>query len=103
VEQLPQGQRCLGARNQRPAPQVPHERKARRQPRPSRGVGLRLADRGDLANEVIAHKIMALAKAGERDPERLCDGVLTEFADLHRKFDCTEQFGTDRFRIVEYQ
>jgi hypothetical protein len=42
-------------------------------------VGLRLADRGDLANEVIAHKIMALAKAGERDPERLCDGVLVEF------------------------
>jgi hypothetical protein len=42
-------------------------------------VGLRLGDRGDLANEVIAHKIMALAKAGERDPERLCDGVLTEF------------------------
>jgi hypothetical protein len=29
--------------------------------------------------DVIAHKIMALAKAGERDPERLCDGVLTEF------------------------
>ena len=42
-------------------------------------IALRLADRGDLANEVIAHKIMALAKAGERDPERLCDGVLVEF------------------------
>jgi hypothetical protein len=36
-------------------------------------------DRGDLANEVIAHKIIGLAKAGERDPKRLCDGVLQEF------------------------
>jgi hypothetical protein len=39
----------------------------------------RLNDRGDLANEAIAHKIMALAKAGERDPERMCDGVMKEF------------------------
>jgi hypothetical protein len=42
-------------------------------------VALRLVDRGDLANEILAEKIMALAKAGERDPERLCDGVLREF------------------------
>ncbi|MEA2960442.1 MAG: hypothetical protein QOI46_540 [Alphaproteobacteria bacterium] len=42
-------------------------------------VALRLADRGDLANEVLARKIMDLAKAGERDPERLCEGVLHEF------------------------
>lgn len=42
-------------------------------------VALRLADRGDLANEIVAHKIIELAKAGERDPERLCDGVLQEF------------------------
>jgi hypothetical protein len=41
-------------------------------------VALRLADRGDLANEVVAHKVIALAKAGERDPARLCDGVLLE-------------------------
>jgi hypothetical protein len=41
-------------------------------------VALRLADRGDLANEVVAHKIIELARAGERDPERLCDGVLKE-------------------------
>ena len=40
---------------------------------------LRLADRGDLANEVIAGRIAELARAGERDPERLCDGVLMEF------------------------
>jgi hypothetical protein len=38
-------------------------------------VALRLADRGDLANEVLARRIMDLAKAGERDPERLCEGV----------------------------
>ena len=42
-------------------------------------VALRLPDRGDLANEIVARKIIALAKAGERDPERLCEGVLQEF------------------------
>jgi len=42
-------------------------------------VAFRLADRGDLANQVLANKIMELSKAGERDPERLCDGVLMEF------------------------
>jgi hypothetical protein len=42
-------------------------------------VALRLADRGDPAKEVIAHKIMDLAKAGERDPERLCEAVIKEF------------------------
>ena len=42
-------------------------------------VALRLADRGDLANEIIARKIIDLAKAGERDPERLCDRVFMEF------------------------
>ena len=42
-------------------------------------VALQLADRGDLANEIIAQKIMELAKAGERDTERLCEGVLQEF------------------------
>ena len=42
-------------------------------------IALRLRDRGDLANEIVAQKIIALAKAGERDPERLCDDVLKEF------------------------
>ena len=42
-------------------------------------VALRLADRGDLANEVLARRIMDLAKAGERNPERLCEAVLYEF------------------------
>ena len=43
-------------------------------------VALRLADRGDLAKEILADKIIELAKAGERDPERLCDGVIKEFS-----------------------
>jgi hypothetical protein len=42
-------------------------------------VALRLSDRGDLANEVLAHKIIDIAQAGERNPERLCDVVLREF------------------------
>jgi hypothetical protein len=42
-------------------------------------VALRIADWHDLANEVVAHRIIALAKAGERDHERLCDKVLKEF------------------------
>lgn len=42
-------------------------------------VTLRPADRGDLANDVLAHKIIDLAKAGERDPAQLCKGVLMEF------------------------
>jgi hypothetical protein len=37
-----------------------------------------MAPRSDLANEVVAHRIIALAKAGERDPKRLCDKVLSE-------------------------
>jgi len=39
-------------------------------------VALRLADRGDLAKEILADKIIELAKAGERDPERLCEGIM---------------------------
>ena len=42
-------------------------------------VALRLADRGDLANEVVARQIINLAKAGERDPERLCEAMMKEF------------------------
>jgi hypothetical protein len=30
----------------------------------------------------VAKKIIELAKAGERDPERLCDGVVKEFRAL---------------------
>ena len=39
-------------------------------------IALRLVDRGDIANEVVARKIIELAKAGEHDPECLCDAVL---------------------------
>ncbi len=42
-------------------------------------VALKLADRGDLANQILAQKIVELAETGERDPERLCDGVLMQF------------------------
>ena len=42
-------------------------------------VALRLADRGALANEVVARQIINLAKAGERDPERLCEAMMKEF------------------------
>ncbi len=40
-------------------------------------AALRSADK-DIANEVVAGQIIALAEAGERDPERLCEGVLRE-------------------------
>jgi len=42
-------------------------------------VSLRLVDRGDIANDVVAHKITELAKTGERDPERLCEAVLNQW------------------------
>ena len=42
-------------------------------------VALGLVDRGDLANEIIAKRIIELAKAGERNPDLLCEGVLKEF------------------------
>jgi hypothetical protein len=42
-------------------------------------TALRLADRGDLANEIIARRIIELAKAGEHNPDLLCERVLKEF------------------------
>jgi hypothetical protein len=39
-------------------------------------IALRLADRGDIANDVVARKIIEHAKTGERDPEQLCEAVL---------------------------
>jgi hypothetical protein len=42
-------------------------------------ISLRLVDRGDVANDVVAHKIIELAKAGERDPDRLCDAVVQQW------------------------
>ena len=40
---------------------------------------LRLVDRGDIANNAVAQKLIELAKAGERDPERLCEAVLQQW------------------------
>src|SRR5215467_1863412 len=42
-------------------------------------TALRLSDRGDLANEMIARRIIELAKAGEHNPDLLCENVLNEF------------------------
>ena len=39
-------------------------------------AALRVSNQDDLAPEVIAEKIIELAKAGERDPDRLCDRAL---------------------------
>jgi hypothetical protein len=38
-------------------------------------VALKLADRGDLANEVLAQKIVELAQTGERSRDRPVDGT----------------------------
>jgi hypothetical protein len=42
-------------------------------------VALGLADRDDLSDEIIAKRIIEHAKAGERNPDVLCEGVLNEF------------------------
>ena len=38
------------------------------------------AGRPDIVNEVIAERIISLAKQGERDPHKLCEGALVAFA-----------------------
>ena len=35
----------------------------------------------DIVNEVIAERIISLAKQGERNPDRLCKGALTALKD----------------------
>jgi hypothetical protein len=42
-------------------------------------IALRLTDRGDIANDVVARKIIEHAKTGERDPEQLCEAVLKQW------------------------
>ena len=42
-------------------------------------VALRPSDQDDLAHEIVAHGIITQAKAGERDPELLCEGTLKSF------------------------
>jgi hypothetical protein len=46
-------------------------------------TALHLSGRGDGANEIIAKRIIELAKTGERNPDLLCEGVLKEFRDQH--------------------
>jgi hypothetical protein len=41
-------------------------------------VALRLVDRDDLAVAIIAKKIIELAKAGERNPDLLCERALKD-------------------------
>ena len=41
-------------------------------------TALRFADRHDLVVEVIASKIIELAKAGERNPDLLCERTLND-------------------------
>jgi hypothetical protein len=42
-------------------------------------VALELVGRGDLASGTIAKRIIDLAKAGEQNPDLLCEAVLKEF------------------------
>jgi hypothetical protein len=41
-------------------------------------AALRLADRDDPAVAIIANRIIELAKAGERNPDLLCERVLND-------------------------
>jgi hypothetical protein len=41
-------------------------------------VALGLEEQGDLANKIIAKRIIELAKAGERNPDLLCERALEE-------------------------
>jgi hypothetical protein len=42
-------------------------------------ISLRRVDRGDIGNNVVAQKLIELAKSGERDPERLCEAMLNQW------------------------
>jgi hypothetical protein len=39
-------------------------------------LALGVPDRGDIANELIAKRIIELAKAGERNPDLLCESAV---------------------------
>ena len=41
-------------------------------------LALGLAERSDIANELIAKRIIELAKAGELNPDVLCEAVVKE-------------------------
>jgi hypothetical protein len=42
-------------------------------------IALRLADRGDVASEIMAKRIIELAEGGERNPNLLCEIAVKEF------------------------
>jgi hypothetical protein len=44
-------------------------------------VALGLVDRDPISEEIVAKQIIELAKAGERNPDLLCEAVLKEFRD----------------------
>jgi hypothetical protein len=44
-------------------------------------LALGLADRGDIANKLIAKRIIELAKDGQRNPDLLCEGALDKLRD----------------------
>ena len=63
-------------------------------------VALRHTDGVDPPRDAVARKIIELAKAGERDPERLCEGVLKE---LSAPLFSTSELRTGRsMRFQEY-
>jgi hypothetical protein len=47
-------------------------------------IALGLSDRGDRANEMLAKRIIELAKAGERNPDILCEQALNPLAPVQR-------------------
>ena len=50
---------------------------------------LRFEERGDEADAAIANHIIALAQAGERDADRLCDYALAKLREVTRTDDCS--------------
>jgi hypothetical protein len=46
-------------------------------------AALKLADRADLATEIVANKIIEIAKQGEIDPDRLCERALIDLREQH--------------------
>jgi hypothetical protein len=44
-------------------------------------AALKLSDRADLATEIVAKRIIELAKQGEIDPDRLCERALIDLCE----------------------
>jgi hypothetical protein len=42
-------------------------------------AALRISNQDNIAPDIIAKKVIEFAKAGERDPERICDYALANF------------------------